>query len=81
MLLSRKTALITGNIHKFRTDIDFFLQEQLGELNDLAHGPVVLAALGLENAVAAPPPGRRKTLIAAAADAHEVFADAKRFWR
>ena len=32
MLLSRKTALITGNIHKLRTDIDFFLQEQLGEL-------------------------------------------------
>ena len=32
MLLSRKTALITGNIHKLRTDIDLFLQEQLGEL-------------------------------------------------
>jgi triphosphatase len=57
------------------------LQEHLGDLNDLAHGDVVLGRLGLADSAAPQPPGRRRTLIAAAADAHEVFADAKPFWR
>ncbi|MDB5688313.1 MAG: inorganic triphosphatase [Sphingomonas bacterium] len=57
------------------------LQEQLGELNDISHGDVVLARLGLDNIVPPQPAGRRKKLIAAAAEAHEAFADAKPFWR
>ena len=56
------------------------LQEQLGDLNDIAAEPLVLAALGL------PPRGSagsadRDVLLARAEEAHEAFADAKRFWR
>jgi triphosphatase len=57
------------------------MQEQLGTLNDLSHGAVVLAGLGLEDIAPPPSPKRRKALIAAAASAAETFADAKRFWR
>jgi inorganic triphosphatase YgiF len=57
------------------------LQEQLGELNDLSHGNAVLARLEPGTPAPPQPSGRRKALIAAAAEAHEAFADAKRFWR
>lgn len=57
------------------------LQEQLGELNDLSHGNVVLARLEPGTPAPLQQSGRRKALISAAADAHEAFSDAKRFWR
>jgi inorganic triphosphatase YgiF len=60
------------------------LQDQLGALNDLATAPEVIRELGLEGAAdteALLAGGRRKPLIAAAAEAHDALADAKRFWR
>jgi triphosphatase len=57
------------------------LQEHLGDLNDLAHGDAVLARLGIEARVRTDDAPRRKALIAAAAQAHEDFADSKPFWR
>lgn len=60
------------------------LQDQLGALNDLATAPEVIRALGLEGQAgtdALLAGGRRKSLIADAAEAHDALADAKRFWR
>jgi triphosphatase len=57
------------------------LQQHLGDLNDLAHGPSVLARLGIEIDLEAMSEKRRDRLLRKAAKAHEVFADAKPFWR
>lgn len=60
------------------------LQDQLGALNDLATAPSLLKQLGLADepgAKALLAGGRRKKLIAAAADAHDDLIDTKRFWR
>ncbi|MEA3390700.1 MAG: CHAD domain-containing protein [Pseudomonadota bacterium] len=60
------------------------LQDQLGALNDLATAPEVIRELGLESdpeAEALLGSGKRKALIAAAAEAHDALVDAKRFWR
>jgi inorganic triphosphatase YgiF len=60
------------------------LQDQLGALNDLATAPEVIRKLGIEGdpeADALLGSGKRKALIAAAAEAHEALVDAKRFWR
>ncbi|WP_274427105.1 CYTH and CHAD domain-containing protein [Chelativorans sp. YIM 93263] len=61
------------------------LQDHLGALNDLATAPELLARLGLDNdpaAAALLEPGKnRAELIEEAAEAHDMFVDAKRFWR
>ena len=56
------------------------LQEQLGDLNDMATEPVLRAALGLPERS---PPGKREKarLIEGAAEAYEELIDRKRFWR
>lgn len=57
------------------------LQEQLGDLNDLVHGPAVLARLDI---AAAPDPllgERRARGIARAAEAQSHLIDAEPFWR
>ncbi|MGK6323682.1 CHAD domain-containing protein [Sphingomonas sp. DT-51] len=55
------------------------LQDRLGELNDLATAPNLLARFGLDTNVAMPA-GRREALLAHAAEAHQALMDAKRFW-
>ena len=56
------------------------LQEQLGDLNDMATEPVLRAALGLPGQV--PPPKRDKArLIEGAAEAFEELIERKCFWR
>jgi len=60
------------------------LQDQLGSLNDLATAPEVIRTLGLEDdpdAEVLLAGGRRRSLITAAAEAHDALVDAKRFWR
>lgn len=60
------------------------LQDELGALNDLATAPEELRKLGLDDddeALTLLGTGRKKTLVAAAADAHDDLCDAKRFWR
>lgn len=60
------------------------LQDQLGELNDLATAPRVLASLGLaEDPEAAVLLGAKDKadLLEAAAEAHDALIDARRFWR
>jgi CHAD domain-containing protein len=60
------------------------LQDQLGALNDLATAPEVIGKLGLEGDPETKTllaEGNRKSLIVAAAEAHDTLADAKRFWR
>lgn len=60
------------------------LQNQLGALNDLATAPEVIGKLGIEGdprSEALLGKGKRKSLIAAAAEAHDALVDAKRFWR
>ena len=60
------------------------LQDQLGLLNDLVSAPQVLDTLGLADdpdADALLNSNKKKPLLDAAADAHEVLVDTKRFWR
>jgi inorganic triphosphatase YgiF len=60
------------------------LQDQLGALNDLATAPEVIGKLGLEGDPETKTllaEENRKSLIVAAAEAHDTLADAKRFWR
>ena len=60
------------------------LQDQLGAVNDLATAPEVIFRLGIEGDPEAESllgKGKRKSLIAASADAHSGLVDAKRFWR
>ncbi len=65
------------------------LQGVLGELNDLATAPLVLANLGLATDPATDPaaapeaisPRRRQALIAEAEEAYEALIDSRRFWR
>lgn len=60
------------------------LQEELGRLNDLAAAPQLINKLGLDEEAAADPSRisvRKEKIIAAAAEAHGDFVDAKRFWR
>lgn len=57
------------------------LQDHLGELNDIAHGPSVLDRLGIE---AIPDPEAaavRQMLLRKAAAAHEALIDVRPFWR
>ena len=54
------------------------LQSRLGDLNDLATAPQVLASLGIAPAEA--PPADRGAMIRDAAAAHAGLIDAKRFW-
>ncbi len=59
------------------------LQDELGALNDLATAPEVLEKLGVADDPEASTllaEGRKKKLVAAAADAHEELVDTKRFW-
>ncbi|WP_199257412.1 CYTH and CHAD domain-containing protein [Paracoccus binzhouensis] len=60
------------------------LQDRMGALNDLATAPALITRLGLQDdpatAVLAGHADKR-VLIEAAAEAHDAFADAKRFWR
>lgn len=56
------------------------LQEQLGDLNDMATEPLLRATFGLPERD--PPTKRDKTrLIRAAAEAYEELIERKRFWR
>lgn len=60
------------------------VQEQLGALNDLATAPHVLERLGVADdpeASSLLAGGRKKSLLSAAADAHDDFANAPRYWR
>lgn len=60
------------------------LQDELGALNDLATAPQILAELGLTDepdSAKLLKGGKRKALIAAAAETHGDLIDAKRFWR
>jgi triphosphatase len=60
------------------------LQDQLGAINDLATAPEVIAKLGIQDDPEAESllgKGKRKSLIAAAAEAHDALVDAKPFWR
>ncbi|MBA3940497.1 MAG: inorganic triphosphatase [Sphingopyxis sp.] len=60
------------------------LQDRLGLLNDLATAPALIESLGItdETDVAALlARGKRKRLIADAADAYDDLVDTKRFWR
>ncbi|MET0270091.1 MAG: CHAD domain-containing protein, partial [Sphingomonas sp.] len=63
----------------FRTALEA-LQETLGELNDIATAPVVLARLGLPLPDAEAAAIRRKALLRDAQDAYEALIDTKRFW-
>jgi triphosphatase len=58
------------------------LQTALGELNDLASGRMLLASLGIADALLRG--GKRKEpkkLLADAENAHDAIIDGKRFWR
>ncbi|WP_245841859.1 CHAD domain-containing protein [Sphingomonas lenta] len=55
------------------------LQAHLGDLNDIATAPVVLARLGV--AVEPAPAHDRERLIDAAAEAYDALMGRKRFWR
>lgn len=60
------------------------LQDRLGDLNDVAVAPEILSRIGLDSDAAfrkllSDGKGRRK-LLAAAAEAYDVFADARRCW-
>lgn len=60
------------------------LQDELGALNDLATAPHVLDRLGIAadpEAAALVAGGKKKPLIAAAADAHADLVEADRYWR
>ncbi|KRW93677.1 CHAD domain-containing protein [Paracoccus sp. MKU1] len=61
------------------------LQDRMGALNDLATAPALIARLGLaDDPEAAALPGTdrdKRAEIDAAAEAHDAFVDAKRFWR
>ncbi len=61
------------------------LQDRMGLLNDLATAPELVARLGLADDPAARAllgtDRDKRRQIEAAAEAHEVFVDAKRFWR
>jgi len=56
------------------------LQGHLGDLNDLATGPLVLARLGLKGG-GQPSDGQRSALLVKAANAHREFAETRQFWR
>ena len=82
------TTLYTGKkelrrTRLFRNALDE-LQEHLGELNDLATMPSVLARLGLSDAPTQPAnvieSGKSK-VVKKAAEAYDLFCDARRFWR
>jgi triphosphatase len=55
------------------------LQDHLGELNDLATAPALMARFGIDRDAAVSGDGR-ETMLADAADAHEALIEAKRFW-
>lgn len=57
------------------------LQRHLGDLNDLATAPQVLARLGIEDGGGAMSDDGHAALLAKAADAHMLLAGRKRFWR
>lgn len=61
------------------------LQDRMGALNDIVSTPETLARIGLEEHAGAASlhaaAGDKASLIEAAAEAHDAFADAKRFWR
>jgi triphosphatase len=71
--------------HKHFLDALEALQDHLGALNDLAVTASVLSRLGLDKEPGAvsllATAEKRQKLIEAAAEAHDAFADAKRFWR
>lgn len=55
------------------------LQDLLGELNDLAVAPELLAQLGIDATL--PKAGKRKRLLDKADQAYDALIGAKRFWR
>lgn len=61
------------------------LQDKLGLLNDAVSAPELLARFGLDKDPEAmsllAPAEDKESLVEAAADAHDAFADAKPFWR
>jgi inorganic triphosphatase YgiF len=72
---------------KARHRIDAFLdrledlQDKLGQLNDIAAAPELLARLGLDAEVPAPGEKERQHLIRDAADCFDALMGVKRFWR
>ena len=78
-------SLYTGRKARRRLE-DFLdhledLQDRLGQLNDIAAVPELLAALGLDVEVPVPSSKARKKLIAEAAECFDRLIDVKRFWR
>lgn len=60
------------------------LQDELGDLNDLATAPTVIEELGFTgdpDAARLVGRGKRKAMLSSAAKAHNDLVDAKRFWR
>jgi inorganic triphosphatase YgiF len=57
------------------------LQDKLGQLNDIAAGPELLARHGLDIAMPSPGKRERKPMLADAQDSFEELMDVKRFWR
>ncbi len=57
------------------------LQDKLGQLNDIAAAPALLARLGLDIALPAIGKKERKQLLGQAADCFEELIDTKPFWR
>lgn len=57
------------------------LQDALGELNDLATGPAVLASLGIEQEWHAPDKRERRAMLEVAEESLDTLLDVKPFWR
>lgn len=57
------------------------LQDRLGALNDLTVAADTMFGLGLQGKAGRKPDPDKAELIEAAAEAHDAFADTKRFWR
>jgi inorganic triphosphatase YgiF len=78
-------SLYPGKKHRrrhkaFLTAIEH-VQDALGELNDLATGPEVLAALGIEQELPVPSKRARRATLERAEDLLDTLLDVKCFWR
>ena len=81
LFTSKKASGRQASFHKRLAS----LQSHLGDLNDLATAPIVLAELNLvgtkTEAALQPDLSRREPLIKKAAEAHEALMKSKRFWK
>ena len=80
-LYTRKKELRRTKLFRHAVDA---LQEQLGELNDIATIPSVLERLGIaeaEQRALSVPDTRKRKILQDAEEAFEAMTDARRFWR